>query len=146
MAKKGTLLWWEEKVWKEMSRFVRMRDAWEYSKGDVVKCCTCSHVAHWKELQGGHFVSRRHKATKFNERNVHAQCGGCNAKHMGGGKEWEHGQYIDRRYGKGTAELLKHASTQMVKRTVFEMEQLYEYFREKVKEQENLRNGKRVKV
>lgn len=29
-------------------------------------------------MHAGHFISRRHNATLFDEMNVHAQCAGCN--------------------------------------------------------------------
>lgn len=139
MAKKGTLAWWEDKVWKVMSEYVRMRDAWKFSKGDIGACVTCGRPDHWKAMQAGHFVSRKDKSTKYHEKNVHLQCPKCNAKHIGGGREWEHGQAIDRMYGSGTAEMLKSAAKQTCKRGVFDMELLYKYFTDKVKEQKKLR-------
>lgn len=43
-------------------------------------CCTCGKVDHWKEMQGGHFISRNHQGTKCTEENIHPQCPGCNLR------------------------------------------------------------------
>lgn len=41
-------------------------------------CVTCGSSKHWKEMQGGHFISRRYTATKIMEENISPQCQGCN--------------------------------------------------------------------
>lgn len=52
------------------SRWVRRRDKWT--------CFTCKKLKPWREIQAGHFVPRRHLATRYDEENVHAQCVACN--------------------------------------------------------------------
>lgn len=47
-------------------------------KTGEVECYTCDHVGHYKEMHGGHFVSRRHLATVYDFRNCHPQCIRCN--------------------------------------------------------------------
>ena len=42
------------------------------------RCVTCGVVKHWKEMQGGHFISRTWTATKLLEENINVQCGRCN--------------------------------------------------------------------
>lgn len=42
-------------------------------------CVTCGVTRHYKDgMQGGHFISRRYKATKLMKENIHPQCAGCN--------------------------------------------------------------------
>lgn len=48
------------------SQYIRQRD-----KG---KCITCGAVRDWKLQHASHFRSRMHNATRFDEKNVHAQC------------------------------------------------------------------------
>ncbi len=78
-----------------MSKYCRLRDAIEYCKefgidlgqfNDLklipVKCCSCSNVRSWPGMDGGHFYSRGiggGSGAYFDERNVHAQCRGCNS-------------------------------------------------------------------
>lgn len=55
---------------KVFSEYVRQRD-----RGT---CISCGTQKPWKEMQAGHFVSRRHLATRWDEWNVHCQCVSCN--------------------------------------------------------------------
>jgi hypothetical protein len=41
-------------------------------------CVTCGKSAPWKEQQAGHWIKRGHASTRFDLRNVHVQCPGCN--------------------------------------------------------------------
>ncbi|HDY66584.1 MAG TPA: recombinase [Candidatus Scalindua sp.] len=59
--------WW--------SLYIRARDCDESGMG---RCCSCSKGVFWKDADAGHFISRRHRATRYNEKNVHLQCRACN--------------------------------------------------------------------
>jgi hypothetical protein len=59
-------------------------------------------------MDAGHFVSRRWKATKFDERNVWPQCPKCNR--FSGGEAFLMANYIDTHLGHGTADLLHNLS------------------------------------
>ena len=39
---------------------------------------TCGKIDHYKNMQGGHFYSRRHTVFKLFEENIHVQCPACN--------------------------------------------------------------------
>lgn len=41
-------------------------------------CFTCGVVKHWKDMDGGHFISRTWLATKLLEENLAVQCKKCN--------------------------------------------------------------------
>jgi hypothetical protein len=71
------------------SEWIRLRDAGPDGR---VKCITCSRVAHWRTMQSGHYASRAKQATRYDERNAHAQCAGCNMYQ--GGKFIEHAAAI----------------------------------------------------
>jgi len=60
----------KKKVDKIFSEFIRKRD-----KG---RCYTCGKKKHWSLMQCGHYVSRVHNNTRYNEVNCHCQCVGCN--------------------------------------------------------------------
>lgn len=57
------------------SQFIRLRDSDD--KG-YARCITCHKSFYWVEIQAGHYISRRHLSTRWEELNVHAQCAGCN--------------------------------------------------------------------
>ncbi len=42
------------------------------------ECISCGRKAHYKTMQGGHFISRNHKSTVLNESNIWPQCVSCN--------------------------------------------------------------------
>lgn len=122
----------DTKLWKAFSIFIRTRDAVNFSGGETVKCCTCSHTGHWKDFDCGHFISRRHLATKFHERNNHAQCKGCNG--FGSGKQFEYSLFIEKTYGKGQSELLLAMSRNTVKYGQFEIDIMEKEYKRKAKE------------
>ena len=61
------------------SQYIRLR----YSKNEISECVTCGKQDHWKKLQAGHFISRKHYATRWDEDNVQVQCSGCNVFRYG---------------------------------------------------------------
>ena len=122
----------DEDLWKVFSEYIRRRDAIKFSGGDRAKCITCSHVNHWKMMDCGHGISRRHLATKFDEKNNHIQCKGCNG--LKSGKQFEYMLQVDRMYGKGTAELLLHKSRSLCKWMGFEYEEKIELYKQKIKD------------
>ena len=60
---------------KDLQLLVRLRAADETGQA---ACCSCGRREHYKKMNGGHFVSRGHKATILDPENVHAQCVRCN--------------------------------------------------------------------
>jgi hypothetical protein len=89
------------KLDKVFSEFIRLRDA---DRQGICKCITCGRFFKWNEGDAGHYVQRDRLATRFNEKNVHAQCKYCNR--FRSGEQYLHGIAINKKYGKGTAEKL----------------------------------------
>lgn len=46
-------------------------------------CFTCGVRKFWKELQCGHYVSRQYLTLRYDGRNCHPQCYGCNIAKKG---------------------------------------------------------------
>lgn len=87
------------------SRYIRKKDADSMGR---VKCFTCDRVAHWSEMQCGHYASRRNMCTKFMEINNHVQCPICNESYHGNLNKYA--KLLDQKYGKGTAEYITELS------------------------------------
>ena len=84
----------KKKASEWMSRYCRLRDAIEFCRKRgvditqfsrprdiIVACCCCGKVLSWNNVDGGHFIGRGrggYSGVYFDERNVHAQCKGCN--------------------------------------------------------------------
>ena len=113
------------KAWKAFSLWIRKRDNWT--------CFTCGkRLKNSPTLHAGHFISRRHNATLFDERNVHAQCMYCNM--------WDYGNmgvYVDnliKLYGVGIIEELRKKSRESKQFTVKELEEIEQEYRGKLKD------------
>jgi len=61
------------------SQYIRRKDA----VNEIATCVTCGKKDHYKKLQCGHFMSRRHYSTRWEENNVGVQCYGCNITNQG---------------------------------------------------------------
>ena len=48
------------------SKYIRLRESNDYG---MTECFTCGKVDYYKKLQNGHFQSRRHHYTRWNEQN-----------------------------------------------------------------------------
>lgn len=86
---------------KAFSIFIRLRDI---NDDGYSSCVTCGKLMTLKTSQCGHFISRIHYATRWEEKNCAAQCVACNMFKQG--KQYEFGLAIDKRYGVGTAQKL----------------------------------------
>jgi len=75
-VKRSTLV---KKLDAVFSTYIRRKDA----VNDIATCVTCGKKDEWKKLQCGHFQSRRHYSTRWDEDNVGVQCYGCNIANQG---------------------------------------------------------------
>ena len=112
---------------KVFSLYIRLRYA---SKDGIVKCFTCDKTAHYKKMHAGHFMSRKHHATRWNEDNVQVQCPKCNL--FGQGEQYAFGKLLDIRIAEGKAEELQELSRTTVKYMRFEYEDMIKFYKEKV--------------
>lgn len=111
------------------SQYIR----WHHANADgMVKCVTCSTIKHVKEMQNGHFISRRHYSTRWLFANCGAQCYGCNIGSQG--RQYEFSKYIDQVHGKGTAQRIADISEVSRKYTDIELKTLAQVYKTKVDE------------
>jgi hypothetical protein len=112
-----------KKLDEVFSVFIRKKYA---DSNGLVKCFTCSKVAHWKEMQCGHFQSRRHYATRWDEGNTRPQCVGCNLFKQG--EQYTFGINLDKE-GVGFAESMRLKSQTTVKFTNSELLEMIEKYK-----------------
>lgn len=106
------------KAWDAFSLYIRVRDAAPFT--GIVICCTCGRPKHYKEVDAGHFVPwKSGNAVRYHEQNVHGQCKACNGFEQG--SQYAYGQFIDKKYGPGTADRLWVLSRATVKLFDFEL-------------------------
>ena len=126
MAKKSTRKKLIEKLDKVFSQYIRLREA----KNSNSECFTCGKVDHWKRLQNGHFMSRKHLSTRWDETNCQVQCAGCNVFRYG--EQYKFSIGLDVKYGKGTAESMLLKSKKTLKIDNIELETKIKYYQDLV--------------
>lgn len=122
----------ETKLDRVFSEYIRRRDADEEGRA---ACSTCRRVAHWKELQCGHWIKRQHRSTRWDDRNCAVQCGACNLYKSGAMDDFA--GYLLERYGKETVEELLALKRKTVKHTRADLEEMIERFQQKIVELNN---------
>lgn len=105
------------------SKYIRVNSA---NKNGYCTCVTCGVVKHWKEIQAGHFMSRKHYSTRWDERNIRTQCVGCNMFRQG--EQYKFSLFL----GKDQAEVLYLKSKETVKFTNNELEEMIKDYEAKL--------------
>jgi hypothetical protein len=100
------------------SLYIRQR----YSINEISKCFTCGKEDHYKKLQCGHFQSRRHYSTRWDEINCQVQCAGCNVFKYG--EQFIFGKNLNLEFGEGTSEELYLKAKQIIKFSNNDLEDL----------------------
>ena len=107
------------------SKYIRTR----YSKNGMVECVTCKRQYEISKIQNGHFISRKHYATRWDEENVAPQCYGCNV--MKYGEQFLFSKWIEQTYGEGKADELLQRSREVVKFSDYELKEMIELYKQK---------------
>lgn len=123
-------------VWPVFSKYIRLRDCL-FTTGTTThgKCISCGKWCEFNQLQAGHYVPGRTNNILFDEEIVHAQCSYCN-----NALEGNHHQYrkaILDLYGDGWDEVLNQRRYVHKKFTISELEDMLEYYKNKIKELKN---------
>lgn len=120
------------------SRYIRLRDA---MPGGTFRCISCGKVKPIEQADCGHFHSRTHMSTRFDEDNCHAECRYCNrfsADHIIGYRE-----NLIRKIGSQRFLLLEVKAHETRKWSHFELEQLAKHYKTLV---EKLQKEKGIKL
>lgn len=115
---------YKAKLDKEFSLFIRLRDA---MPNGYFKCISCGKIKEFSQADNGHYFSRTHLATRFDEDNCHAECRHCNrfkSDHLEGYRE-----NLIRKIGQQRFDLLKWRSGTSKKFTDVEYKQLIKYYK-----------------
>ena len=109
------------------SIYIRRKDA----INDIAKCVTCGKEDHWSKLQNGHWASRRHYSTRWDERNCNVQCSGCNV--FRAGEIYLYTKYLCSKYGDNFPEELYKLSQKSVKFTDQDLQDMIQHYKDKLK-------------
>ena len=112
------------KLDKVFSRYIRLRDA---MPNGMIRCISCGQIKTFDKFDNGHFHSRTHMATRWDEDNCHAECKFCNrfkADHMIGYRE-----NLIAKIGQQRFDKLAWKAAQTKKWTDFELIELTKYYK-----------------
>jgi len=109
------------------SKYVRFSNA----KNGYVRCYTCNAVHPPEDVDAGHYVTRQHMGTRWDERNVKPQCRSCNRFKSGVSDEFA--LHLLKDYGEGILEDLNKHKWIPTKITELEMMEMIKDYREKLK-------------
>lgn len=119
ISRKGLI----KKIDKIFSEYIRKRDA---NTNGVCKCVTCNREFHYTKLDAGHFISRKHMATRWDERNVASQCYYCNRYQNG--RQFAFSLHLDKQQ-EGLAKELYDKSCDVVKYTTDDLHELVNHYK-----------------
>ena len=105
------------------SLFIRLR----YAQDGIVRCFTCGKQDHYKSMHCGHFQSRRHLSTRWDEINCQVQCPKCNTFNQG--EQYKFAKNLDKKYGKGTADGLARSARMITKMTQSDYKELIDKYK-----------------
>lgn len=108
------------------SKYIRLKNT---NNGFGI-CATCGQVKKYEQLDCGHFISREHLNTRWNEQNVHIQCQQCNR--FKSGKQYEFSLFIDKKYGLGTSNKILNFSRIPCKPFEIELKELTKQYKSEV--------------
>lgn len=91
------------------------------------RCISCAQIKPYEQADCGHFHSRRHMATRFDEDNAHAECRACNrfsADHL-----IHYEKNLKSKIGQQRFDKLAWRASQAKKWTDFELIELTKYYK-----------------
>jgi hypothetical protein len=108
------------------SQYIRRKDAID----EIATCVTCGKKSHWSKLQNGHWASRRHYSTRWDEQNCNVQCAGCNV--FKAGEIYLYTKYLCSQYGENFPEELYIKSQKIVKFADIDLIEMIKYYNSKL--------------
>lgn len=110
------------------SRYIRLK--YSDSRG-YCRCISCGKVYFWKEIQNGHYMSRRYMSTRFSEDNCRPQGVECNIFNQGAIQMYR--RALIKEIGEQRVDLIEVRARQENKNwSLFELKQLIEYYKKEV--------------
>ena len=120
-----------------LSKYIRLSNL----KDGRCLCASCGKPYPFEQIQNGHYQSRRYMSTRFSSKNCAPQCARCNcwgATELSGipGESEALGKWLDRKWGEGTADLMKMESKRTTKHSVLQLKVIHAELEQKLTELE----------
>lgn len=128
-TKTKTKSWYVAQLDRVFSLYIRKVYSNDFG---MVMCYTCSKVGETKEMQCGHFISRSHMNTRWDEQNCRVQCVGCNIFKNGNYTEFSY-RLLKEIGESGLDELMEKKNT-IRQWGVQELKERITYYKNKIRE------------
>lgn len=124
-----------DKLDKIFSEYIRLNNS---NALGYCKCVTCGKIMYWKQIQNGHYMSRRFMSTRYSEMNCNPQCMQCNVIQHGNIPQYR--MWLVGRYGEDAVKRLEFtALNTTTKFNDIEYKSMIDFYKKLVKV---LKNGK----
>ena len=110
--------WYVKELDRVFSLFIRNRD-----RGI---CASCGVKKDISEMQCGHYISRSHMSTRWDEENCHCQCVGCNV--FKGGNYPAYTVFLQDKYGEGFPKVLYRRGQEIKQLSIKELKEKIEHY------------------
>jgi len=117
------------KLDKVFSLYIRLRDSAAYNY-QYFRCISCGQIKPFEQMDCGHFISRTHQATRFDEENAHGECRFCNrfsADHI-----IAYQRNLEAKIGKDRVDMLLARGRMTKKWSAFELQLLIKHYQQEV--------------
>lgn len=119
---------YKKKLDEVFSKYIRLKYSDERG---YCRCISCGKVHFWKQIQNGHYMSRRHLATRWSEDNCRPQCVACNIFNQGAAQMYRRNLVAEIGEDRVTwIESFAHTSTK--EPSDFEYKELIKYYTNKI--------------
>lgn len=110
------------------SQYIRQKYADPHT--GFCNCVTCGVQKHWKELQNGHYETRGVNALRYDERNAHPQCYGCNVARKGNYPRYA--IFMVNKYGPDILNTLQEEAKELKQFKPYLLEEIIEEYKAKI--------------
>ena len=118
-----------KKLDRVFSEYIRLRDT---MPNGMFRCISCGKIKPYSQADCGHYHSRTHMSTRFDEENANAECRSCNrfcADHLVGYRKNLIAKIGEHRYN-----VLEWRAHQTKKWSDFELKELIKHYQAKIKD------------
>jgi len=126
MNKKTKTSFWIRKLDRIFSQYIRLKD----SKNGYVKCFTCGKLCQIKNIDCGHYISRRYKSIRYSEKNSNPQCRYCN-RYLFGAMDI-YALNLQKKYGENILKELNKEKNRIKQFTIQELQDLTVLYKDKI--------------
>lgn len=121
---------YKKKLDEVFSQYIRLKHSDSHG---YCKCISCGKIHFWKEIQNGHYMSRRYLSTRYSEDNCRPQCVACNIFNQGNAQMYR--RALVKEIGEDKVNLIEVTARTVTSRlSAFDYEQLFKHYKKLVDE------------